>query len=234
MAPLIAGTFLLLYFSNMSVVQALRCSITGQVPKNCAFPLTVFSKDGILYEEQKSTLEENLDPQRLLETSEKLGASEWNRYIFLREFLDYVPLERNDEEMRLEFMGKTTWDEFAHAFALMIGYRAYGDSILLENNLVPKSWEHLISGKKLPSITQFDDFFDYHLSRDLPMDDEEGLKLVLEVLMGVEMSKLVIDLANKGAVEVRRKLLLVQWLYIYDFLNTFPPSSRFTPLHLRE
>ena len=190
-------------------------------------------REELLYEKEVLLLRQNLHGGRLKEVSESL-ASEWNRYIVLREFLDYVPsLGVNGE---LEYMGKTTWEEMTHLFGLMIGYRPTpGNGVSLRRDLVPDSWKDLTGEiDSVPSITIFDDFVDFRLSKDLPVDEEEGTQLVLEILGGMEMSKLMQEAADKGAIEIRRKLLLVQWLYVYNFLGSeFPPKARYVPYHMR-
>lgn len=193
-------------------------------------------REELFYEKQAPLLRHHLDGGTLTEVSESLAASEWNRYIFLREFLDYVPKSTRDGDEELEYMGKTSWSEMSHAFALMLGYREQADGrVTLQSNLVPDSWRDLSESESIPSITVFEDFVDFKLSKDLP-DGEEGTQLVLQILGGMEMSKLMQQAADKGAVEIRRKLLLVQWLYVYDFLGSeFPPKDRaYVPYHLRD
>jgi hypothetical protein len=215
---------------------------TGAHPCSYGTHLGSIKTSDFVYDEALR-LSDKLSPSVLKEVALNLN-TEWNRYIFLREFLEYVPdLTVPEGELRLQFVGNATFDQMEHVVALQLGYRLDendGSSIQLREDLVPMSWatELTVNGiLEVPCVTNFHhDHLDYLISRDLPsgVENEEASELVLAILGGVESAKLLKEAAQKGAVDIRRKLLLVQWLYCYGFLNeNFPASGRFVPYHQR-
>ena len=182
--------------------------------------------------DRRSEGEKLIDGTPDLDTlSDKLSTT-WSRYMWLRDMLDYVPPGDGDSDDRLTYMGNVTWQEVSGVFALLIGYRPTpGETPRVVYELAPPQWIDV----DVPSLSDFDStFMDYMLAKDLPDDDEEN-DLILETIGGLEFSKVMARYAEAGAVEVRRKLLLVKWLYVQGFLtNDFPPRERFTPHHLVE
>ena len=157
----------------------------------------------------------------------------WSRYMWLRDILDYVPPGDGERNDKLTYMGTVSWQEISGVFALLIGYRPIpGGSTRFVHDLAPPQWIDV----DVPSLTDFDStFLDHMLAKDLPDDDGENNNLILETVGGLEFSKIMALYAEAGAVEMRRKLLLVKWMYVQGFLtNDFPPRERFVPDHLRD
>lgn len=175
-------------------------------------------------------------------------ATEWNRYTLLRQFLDYIPvtLSTSDaqyvvkssassasEDIYMKYMGDISWRSINLVCNLMLGWRASDNSIHLDKTLQPITW-HSDPTRRMDQLLNFadcrDQFIDYKLSCDLP-EDEESTDLVCEALGGYEMFKLMQSCADND-LQLRRKLLIVKWLYVYGFLSSdFPPRARFIPYH---
>ena len=177
-------------------------------------------------------------------------ATEWNRYSLLRQFLDYIPVSvtpsdaqyvvREDtsshassENIRMKYMGDVSWRIINLVCLIMLGWRARDNSIQLDTKLQPITWQSDPT-RCMDQLFDFSDwqdqFIDYKLSCDLP-EEEESTDLVCEALGGYEMFKLMSSCAESD-VELRRKLLVVKWLYVYGFLSSeFPPVLRVIPYH---
>jgi len=149
--------------------------------------------------------------------------------------------------------GEAGWPEAHVAIALVLGFRP--DASEQVQALAPVGWGGLkavpdfspVTGRLSPTLSVarssvnvdvddaklFSDCIDKRLNADLP-EDEKASDTVLEQLAGFEMYQ-AMKRRQDTCAESRRRVLLVKWLYILGFLSQdFPPTSRFTPPHLRD
>jgi hypothetical protein len=112
---------------------------------------------------------------------------------------------------------------------IMLGCRPRENSEYTEHcsDLAPLKWKSAIPYPQFSDSSDSD--VDERLARDLP-SDENDLDTILESLMGLEYAQVCKRTGNR---DLRRRMLVIQWLYVHGFLDEdFPPRECFIPHHI--
>lgn len=112
---------------------------------------------------------------------------------------------------------------------IMLGCRPKENSQYTEHcpDLAPLEWKSAIPYPQFSNSSDTD--VGQRLERDLP-SDENDLDTILESLMGMEYLKVG---KRTGNSDLRRRMLVIQWLYVHGFLDEdFPPRQCFIPHHV--
>ena len=134
------------------------------------------------------------------------------RYNFMREFLD----------------GELELSSIQYIIAIVLGFRAYDDSVRQDPHVAAYGWDELTS---IPYVVDVDnDVLTARLRHDIPEEDE-ATDSMMESLVGIEMYKLYkSDLSDT---EKQHRILLCKWIYTHGFINEdFPASTTYVPTEL--